>query len=96
VESSARSTQRGGTPATGGVEVLEDVVVDACADDGRLLADEPQPTTASAPEIATAAVTGTREWWKGTALHSVSGGSRDSGRDAIVRRSLSLAAVILV
>jgi hypothetical protein len=79
VESSARSTWRGDTPATGAVEVLEDVVVAARGDDARLLTDEPQPATASAPAIATATVTGTRECWKGTALYSVSRSSRGTG-----------------
>jgi hypothetical protein len=63
----------GDASATRGLDAVDDVVIDGFAEDDRLLPDdEPQPPTASAPEIATAAVTGASKFEKGTGHHSVS------------------------
>jgi hypothetical protein len=69
------------TPAPPELVIVEVVVVD---DDvsaaGWVPADEPQPTTASAPASAAAAVTGAWKCRKGTADHRVSRDAGPSGR----------------
>jgi hypothetical protein len=80
---SACSSLPGDASATRGLDAVDDVVIDGFAEDERLLPDdEPQPPTASAPEIATAAVTGASKFEKRTGHHSV---SLDSGRSALHR-----------